>query len=109
MIIIKSDVLLKKGLEKIQTEIVLAIQVAYCVYQNLNRDMVITSVLDGQHMIGSLHYMGMAVDLGLPGIIDPEVLRNVIDANLNGPLGPRARILYDVLYEKPIKNHIHIE
>jgi hypothetical protein len=66
--------------------------------QALRGDLVVTSVIDGTHMEGSLHYKGLAFDVRLlPGWIDggSVALRAVL-----GPLG------FDVVLEK---DHCHVE
>ena len=84
-------------LHGIMPEIVVAILIADQVYAQLGHELVITSVLDGKHMRASIHYIGGAVDLGLPGK-DGVTARSQIAHRL----GPD----YDVILES---NHIHIE
>ena len=61
---------LKKGvrIHGIMAELVLAIVIADQIYGELGQPTTwVTSVIDGQHMRASIHYIGGAVDLGLPG------------------------------------------
>lgn len=81
----------------IMPEIVFAIMVADQVYAVLKHDLVVTSVIDGKHMRASIHYIGGAVDLRLPGD-DGTAARNQISRRLGRD--------YDVILES---NHIHIE
>lgn len=93
MLIIKSSVRLKG----ISPELSIGLTVAAGVYQNYNQDCVVTSVTDGQHMVGSLHYTGHAADLRLSGNSPPEIARA-----LRAALGPE----WDVILEP---DHLHIE
>ncbi len=52
----------------IRPEIVLAIQIAAAVYDQFGESLTVTSVIDGKHIVGSLHYVGAAVDFRLPGL-----------------------------------------
>ena len=90
---------IKKGvrLHGIMPEIVLALVIADKVYTDLGHDLVVTSVTDGKHMRASIHYIGGAVDLRLPGD-DGIAARNRIALRLGAD--------YDVILEH---NHIHIE
>ena len=45
----------------IQPETVLGILIAYDLYQKLNQEFVITSIMDGLHKGDSLHYDGPAI------------------------------------------------
>ena len=90
---------IKRGvrIHGIMPEIVLALVVADQVYTQLGHDLVVTSVIDGKHMRASIHYIGGAVDLRLPGD-DGIAARNRIALRLGGD--------YDVILES---NHIHVE
>jgi hypothetical protein len=84
-----------KGLSN---EILLAVLIAQSVYAETEHSLVITSVTDGKHSVGSLHYTGDAIDLRLPA---PST-RDQIVSQLRTALGDS----YDVLLEV---DHIHIE
>lgn len=82
-------------------EIGFAIGVASVIYQQSGLDLVVTSLNDGKHSSGSLHYSGRAVDLrtrnlgpGTRGIIYKALQRWL------EPLG------FDVVDES---DHFHIE
>lgn len=79
-------------------EILLAIVIAQTIYNDTEHNMVITSLTDGDHMAGSLHNCGDAVDLRLPDNSAPVVMAS----RLRDALGSS----YDVLLEK---DHIHVE
>lgn len=81
----------------IRPEIVLALNIASAVFERRGVQMVITSVADGQHSRGSLHYAGCATDLRRP-----EANAEAIVADLKDRLGDD----YDVVLEA---DHIHVE
>jgi len=95
-------VMIKKGVEAsgVQPEILLAIQEAREVYRDLDAELIITSLLDGKHMVGSLHYKGLAVDLRTRHLSSND--RMLAAARIRLALGPE----YDVVLEK---THIHVE
>lgn len=80
------------------TVIVLAIYATDRVYADFNERLVVTSLTDGKHMIGSLHHTGEAFDCRLPQTADPS---HIADA-IRDALGPN----YDVVLEE---THIHVE
>ncbi len=94
--------MIKQGVKAkgLQPEILLAIQEAREVYRELGTDLVITSLLDGQHMEGSLHPKGLAVDLRTWHLSKTD--RGIAAQRLRVALGPE----YDVVLES---DHIHIE
>lgn len=57
--------ILKRGVRVggLRPELLLAIVVANDVYTNYGKELVITSVVDGKHKVGSTHYSGCGVDL----------------------------------------------
>lgn len=85
-------------LRGIQPETILAVFVAASIYGPL--PLVITSARDGQHMAGSLHYKGFAVDLRTKDL-DPQHV-TMIHTQLQQVLGAQ----YDVVLEA---DHIHVE
>jgi hypothetical protein len=82
----------------LSNEILLAIIIAESIYRETQGLMVITSLTDGKHSAGSLHYTGEAVDLRLPSTI----MIDQIVSQLKSALGSS----YDVIHEV---DHIHIE
>jgi hypothetical protein len=81
----------------LSNEILLAIVIAGSIYEQFENSMTITSLTDGTHRAGSLHYTGDAVDLRLP-----KQNATGLVAALRDALG----LHYDVILEK---DHIHIE
>lgn len=79
-------------LEDVSPEIVLAMVIARTLFFGME----VTSVRDGVHMEGSLHYVGRAFDFVHPMMSRASALR------LRGHLGPQ----YDVIFEE---DHIHVE
>ena len=68
------------------------------VYEANGLDLVWAAALDSKHMPGSLHYVGLAVDVGLP----PEDRKSAIEKELRSALGED----YDLVVEG---DHWHIE
>lgn len=91
---------IKKGvrLQGLKPEMVVAIMVANGVFREKAEVMRLTSVTDGAHMAGSLHHVGLAVDIGLPrfNAVEP------IMASLKELLGAE----FDIVLEP---SHIHME
>lgn len=94
--------MIKKGVKAagLKPEILLAIQEAREILREFNVDLVITALLDGEHMVGSLHYKGLAFDMRTKHLLKPD--RAVVAARLRVALGPE----YDVVLHK---THIHVE
>ena len=90
---------LKEGVSiaGLQPEIVLALIIAEAVFVESAQLLTVTSAVDGEHMEGSLHYVGAAVDLRYPTEGAPSVV-----SKLTTQLGDN----YDVV---PETTHIHIE
>lgn len=95
MIQIKHDV----DLRGIQPQMAIAIAIAASVYaaRGGGSDLMITSGVEGTHMVGSLHYKGLAVDLRMPSANRTAVRDALADA-----LGPQ----FDVILEA---DHVHLE
>ena len=81
----------------IRPELVLALQIAQAIYAERSAPLVITSIIDSTHEVGSLHYAGCAADLRLP----PDNALAVVVA-LHDALGPD----FDVVLEG---DHVHLE
>ena len=94
--------MIKSGVKAggLQPEILLAIMEAREVFRDLGAELVITSLFDGQHMKGSLHYQGMAVDFRTRHLSQAD--RGLAAQRLRVALGPQ----YDVVLES---SHIHCE
>lgn len=93
---------LKEGVivTAIRTELLLALIIAEKVWLDCGKELVITSLNDGQHSNISLHYAGQAADLCTRYFAVPKTVgQNLSDALGNNPD-------YDVVVEK---DHIHLE
>ena len=92
----------KKGVSVrgIQPEIVHAINVANSIISQFGKDCVVTAGTDGKHMGGSLHYVGLAVDLRTRDLNAKE--KAVFVYRMKTALGAE----YDVV---PESTHLHIE
>lgn len=82
-------------------EILLAAVVAERVFEKAGFECTITSCMEGQHMIGSLHAKGAAIDLRTRHIPQAAELRQIVD-RIKACLGAQ----YDVVVES---DHLHIE
>ena len=80
-----------------RVEVLLAIVIAHELYRENAETLTITSLMDGKHMKGSLHYVGAATDLRLPKRNVRVIVRE---------LAKRLGADYDVVLEK---DHIHLE
>lgn len=87
------------SLRGMQPQILLALIIAEQLYPPSDGYMMITSVSDGQHKLGSLHHVGLAVDIRPP---THERALNEFVERLQHRLGYE----YDVVLED---DHIHIE
>lgn len=94
---------LKKGViaEGVQAQTWYAIGVAEVVYRDLNTQLVVTSLKEGEHKEGSLHYLGLACDLRTRDLSRPG--RQAALSRLVALLDPQG---YDVIEEA---SHFHIE
>lgn len=97
--------LLKKGvlIKGIKPETVMGILFAESIWKTslvTNDPMIITSITDGEHMKGSLHYNGYAFDVRTKFLTTAQkkiffdALKNLVDLD------------FDIVWEK---SHIHIE
>ena len=78
-------------------EMVIALVIADQLYWEKDEELVVTSAMEGEHMRGSLHYVGLAADLRLP---------ETNSHSLRGELAARLGSDYDVVLEP---EHIHVE
>ena len=96
MIIIKSGV----RIHGIRPEICLAIFISDGFFSRFKRDTVVTSVIDGKHSWGSLHYVGAAVDLRISHLTKQAL------SQVRGEVSAMLGQDYVVVLEK---DHLHIE
>lgn len=84
----------------VKPEIVLAMMVADGVYKSLGYELTITSVVEGKHSRGSIHYQGMAFDCRISNLSPaaPIMVRDAIKKALGYD--------FDVVLES---DHIHCE
>lgn len=97
MIIFKDSV----KLFGVQKEIISLIDQLHIYFRSvLNLSLIITSVTDGKHSIGSKHYTGYAIDLRIWHMSDSQIkiFTNFFQKNFDKN--------YDLVLEK---DHIHIE
>jgi hypothetical protein len=85
----------------LQPPMVLALLVAHEAYANVGAELVVTSAADSRHRPGSLHYVGLAVDIRTNNL-PSEAVAKALAKEIGENLGPE----YDVLYEE---DHIHVE
>lgn len=92
------------SIKGIQPEIILALLLTEPIYKQRLLTMWVTSVTDGEHMEGSLHYKGLAADLRTRNTGLARSLYNDIKKRLT-PLG------FDVLLENEGEEseHLHLE
>ena len=88
----------------VQPELLIGLLVAAQVYGARGIAFVVTSVLDGKHMDGSLHYAGKAFDCRLASWYDKEATDD--DAALRDELKRGLGDDFDVVLEG---DHIHVE
>jgi hypothetical protein len=84
----------------VSPEIVLAIFCADSIWTRFNQDLVVTEVTGGKHGVGSLHYVGHAVDLRTRYFSNTE--KQLVFEALKKALGEN----YDVILHS---THIHVE
>jgi len=94
----------KRGvsLNGVQPELAAIFPIIAGAYQSIGKDAIITSLRDGRHSRGSLHYVGYAVDLRTKHLTTREV-RTVFEQ-----LRRALTTEFDVLCE-PTPPHLHIE
>lgn len=87
------------NLDGLGLPLILAIWWAAREYQDAGMEtLTITSARDGKHMQGSLHYCGLAIDLRIWGLPDPNAVADRIRRQLDRE--------FDVILES---DHLHIE
>jgi hypothetical protein len=92
---------LKAGVHIIglKSEALLAIMIAESVFQDTGHDCVLTSVTEGVHETGSIHFQGLAFDLRTRDL--GASLKTVL-AELQDRLGPDFEVITE-------KDHAHVE
>jgi hypothetical protein len=83
----------------IKPEATLALIVAEGVFRDQGQECIVTSVVDGEHSAGSIHYQGFAFDLRIKHLSSGV-------AKIHGELKARLGADFDVLLEA---DHIHVE
>lgn len=93
---------IKKGVSVagMRPEMFLAILIAHAIYLSLGYTLTLTAVTDGKHSSGSLHYVGLAIDIRIRNV--PAELLSGIITKLKAALGSE----YDIILHS---THIHIE
>ena len=81
----------------LRPELMIALIVANDLWRELGQDLVVTSVIDGEHMRGSNHWKGMAADLRIWNL-DGHIAASKLSARLGAD--------FDVVLES---DHIHVE
>lgn len=84
----------------IKAEALVALMVAESVYRSLGYEMTVTSVCEGTHSRGSIHYVGMAFDLRTSNL--SEQAKHLVRDSIAEQLGAD----FDVVLEK---DHLHCE
>lgn len=92
-------------MDKIQPQMLVALEVVRQEFNQYSLDTVITAGSDGQHMANSLHYKGLALDFRTKHAAGAA---NGIYVNIKAALAPLG---FDVLFEgKDTPNeHLHCE
>lgn len=92
------------SLKSMQPQILLALLECEAIYKKRLLTLVVTSVTDGKHKVGSKHYEGLAADLRTKGTGSARSLYNDIKKKLQ-PIG------FDVIleFEGGDNEHIHVE
>jgi hypothetical protein len=85
---------------KLRGPVVTAINIAHDCMKDLAHDLTITSLADGRHMPGSLHYKDLAIDIRTRLLTEGE------KQDLATMLKARLGSYYDVVVHS---THIHIE
>ncbi len=81
-------------------ELLFGLLVAEDVFRGRGFDLIVTSVLEGNHHAGSLHYKGLAADVRTRHL--PEGMKRVLHDELQTALGTD----WDVVLES---DHLHLE
>jgi len=96
MLSTKADV----SLAGMRPELLIAVIAMHAIYQRRDKTLMLTSVADGRHSTGSLHYKGLAFDCRISNLAAGDADR--VATELRVALHP----LFDVVVEA---DHIHVE
>lgn len=101
-LILGNSMKLKPGasIKGLQSEMVLGLSICDSVYSKHGVEMVITAGTDGKHSPGSLHYVGLAVDLRTSNV--PADKLKTLEVALQDSLQAQ----FDVILES---DHFHVE
>lgn len=99
---------LKNGVKVkgVKPELLFALMAIDSVFRERGVEMVVTSITDGKHMQGSLHYVGMAADIRLPPLSLTQYILRQMRMSLGGNPDDNRVGEYDVVLEN---DHIHVE
>lgn len=87
-------------LNNLQPQIILGLLAVHSIYEEYGYELVITSVSEGKHKIGSLHYSGCAVDLRINNIAKHDL--SSIISSIKNALGSNFDVVWEV-------THLHVE
>ena len=87
-------------IQGLRPELMLGLMVCEAVYRELDEELVVTSMIDGRHSRGSLHYAGQAADLRISDFhkIDVQLAVSRIKSRIGQD--------FDIVLER---DHIHLE
>jgi hypothetical protein len=89
-------------------ELLRALATALEVWEMLHiPELVVTSINDGEHKHGSLHYKGFAADLRTHNIRELNIDADMVVAHLRAALGDDFDVLLEFVGED--REHIHLE
>jgi hypothetical protein len=75
-------------------------------YPNYPKDVYITSIADGNHMVNSQHYKGTAIDIRSKNF-GSETAKSIFRSRFENFLGPKFRVLYESKGEP--NEHFHVQ
>lgn len=91
--------------DAVGTEILIALMIAKDVWRDAGQELTVTAIRDGKHRVGSLHYVGRAVDVRTKDL--PHDIKPLLIASLKN----RVTLDYDIVFEDEggSNEHLHIE
>jgi len=84
----------------LKPEILIALMIAQSVYQDYGAELVLTCGVEADHSPKSLHYVGLAIDIGISSLSRSSAVK--ISSDLSAKLSDQ----FDIVLEN---DHIHIE